>query len=97
MGMIGDFVIKLVTGTTSPVADGASSLSHKPGDNSVKCSTIIESIAGKEYEVVDRYWNIIGKQLENQITLFRFNGSGVLLARVDCGDHYYEDDDDHCS
>ena len=55
MGMLRDFVIKLIDGSTGPSGGGVSPLSYKVGDHPVKCSTIIESI--RVFGAV--YWRLI--------------------------------------
>ena len=86
MGMVGDFVIKPVTRITSPVANRTPSLNDKEGrstDDPVECESIVEPVAGKEYEVVDCHRNITGEEFKNQVSLFCFDGGSVLLACVD--------------
>jgi hypothetical protein len=61
MSMLAEFIVKSVTGITSPVTNRASSLNDKGGgftDDSVKCKTIIKPIAGQEHEIVHYHRNI---------------------------------------
>jgi len=83
MGMLAEFIGKAITRGTHPRSRRVSSLSHKAGYHAVECTVVVKPLTGKEHEIVDGYWHVLGEQLQRDIPLYRFNDGGVVLAGID--------------
>src|SRR5260221_7500123 len=66
----GQFTINLITGAaiTNPVR--AATLNHKVGDNAVKDKSIIKSLLGKSYKVLNCVRSIFFKEFDFHHSLF---------------------------
>ena len=82
MGVLGEFIGELVAGAARSSTGGVASLGHETGDNAVEGRTIIKALPGQEDEIVHRYGDISGEQLQPEASLLCFNGGGVFLGFI---------------
>jgi hypothetical protein len=65
------FILKTISGTTTPGPGRVTTLRHEIGDHTVENRVIVKSLARQENEIIDRGGDFIGKKVDDNIPFIR--------------------------
>src|SRR6266849_5116412 len=75
-------IIEMIAWSTCPCPLWIAPLNHEIANDTMKCGSVIETIACKEYKVIHGFGCLRRKQPYLDITFFRMHDCQVLLGRV---------------
>ena len=81
-GITPSLVFKAVAGSAPTITPRAAPLGHKSGNDPMEGQTIVKVITSQKNEVVDRFGDIRGKQIELNVSLLGFDGGQITFGGI---------------